>query len=112
MALMPGPTVPDTDWPRVLLIDDDPVVRDSVRALLKYFGYECRIAGWPSAEKRDARESTVGASGVTVLPWSFRPTEGQPAQEVQGRDVSMRPPSALGDTDAGRPMGPMAIDAA
>ena len=53
MALAPGPTVPDTNGPRVLLIDDDPVVRDSVRALLKYFGYECRIAAdGPSGLKR------------------------------------------------------------
>jgi CheY-like chemotaxis protein len=36
--------VPDTQTPRVLLIDDDPVVRDSVQALLEYLGYDCGIA--------------------------------------------------------------------
>jgi CheY-like chemotaxis protein len=30
--------------PGVLLIGDDPVVRNSVQALLEYFGYECGIA--------------------------------------------------------------------
>jgi DNA-binding response OmpR family regulator len=44
MALATGPPVPDTTAARVLLIDDDPVVRDSVRALLEYLGYECGIA--------------------------------------------------------------------
>ena len=44
MALAPDPLVPDTNAPRVLVIDDDPVVRDSVQALLEYFGYECGIA--------------------------------------------------------------------
>jgi len=45
--------VPDTNAPRVLLIDDDPVVRDSVQALLEYFGYECGIAAdGPSGLKR------------------------------------------------------------
>jgi CheY-like chemotaxis protein len=39
--------------PRVLLIDDDPIVRDSIRALLEYFGYECGIAAdGPSGLKR------------------------------------------------------------
>ena len=53
MALSPGPTVPDTNGPRVLLIDDDPVVRGSVRALLRHIGYECRIAAdGPSGLKR------------------------------------------------------------
>ena len=37
----------------VLLIGDDPVVRDSVQALLEYFGYECGIAAdGPSGLKR------------------------------------------------------------
>ena len=36
--------MPDINAPRVLVIDDDPVVRDSVQALLEYFGYECGIA--------------------------------------------------------------------
>jgi CheY-like chemotaxis protein len=44
MALAPGPPVQDTSAPRVLVIDDDPVVRDLVQALLEYFGYECGIA--------------------------------------------------------------------
>ena len=45
--------MPDTNGPRVLVIDDDPVVRGSVRALLKYFGYECGIAAdGPSGLKR------------------------------------------------------------
>jgi CheY-like chemotaxis protein len=44
MALAPGPPVPGTNAPRVLIIDDDPIVRDSVRALLRYFGYDCGIA--------------------------------------------------------------------
>ena len=39
--------------PRVLVIDDDPVVRDSVQAFLEYFGYECGIAAdGPSGLKR------------------------------------------------------------
>ena len=44
MALAPGPPVPDINAPRVLVIDDDPENRDSVQALLEYFGYECGIA--------------------------------------------------------------------
>jgi CheY-like chemotaxis protein len=36
--------VPDTTAPRVLLIEDDPSVRDSVHELLDYFGYQCGIA--------------------------------------------------------------------
>ena len=53
MALALGPPVPDTIAPRVLLIDDDPDVRDSVQALLEYFGYECGIAAdGPSGLKR------------------------------------------------------------
>lgn len=44
MALAPDPPVADTYAPRILVIDDDPVVRDSVQALLEYFGYECGIA--------------------------------------------------------------------
>jgi len=53
MALALGPPVPDTIAPRVLLIDDDPGVRDSVQALLEYFGYECGIAAdGPSGLKR------------------------------------------------------------
>ena len=53
MALALGPPVPDTNAPRVLVIDDDPVVRDSVQALLEYFGYECGIAAdGPSGLKR------------------------------------------------------------
>jgi CheY-like chemotaxis protein len=44
MALALCPLVPDINGPGVLLIGDDPVVRDSVQALLEYFGYECGIA--------------------------------------------------------------------
>jgi DNA-binding response OmpR family regulator len=44
MALAAGPAVLETDGLRVLVIDDDPVVRDAVRALLEYFGYECGVA--------------------------------------------------------------------
>jgi CheY-like chemotaxis protein len=36
--------VPDINAPRVLVIDDDPFVRDSVQALPEYFGYEWGIA--------------------------------------------------------------------
>ena len=53
MALALGPPVPDTNAPRVLVIDDDPENRDSVQALLEYFGYECGIAAdGPSGLKR------------------------------------------------------------
>jgi CheY-like chemotaxis protein len=45
--------VPETTAPRVLLIEDDPVVRDSIRDLLDYFGYDCGIADdGPSGLKR------------------------------------------------------------
>jgi two-component system, NtrC family, response regulator len=44
MALATGLPVPDIHAPRVLLIDDDPVVRESVQALLEYIGYDCGIA--------------------------------------------------------------------
>jgi CheY-like chemotaxis protein len=37
-------SVTDTHAPRVLLIDDDPVVRDSIQALLEYLGYQCGAA--------------------------------------------------------------------
>jgi CheY-like chemotaxis protein len=51
--LAPDLAVPDTNAPRVLVIDDDPVVRDSVQALLEYFGYECGIAAdGPGGRKR------------------------------------------------------------
>jgi CheY-like chemotaxis protein len=47
------PPVPDTTAPRVLLIEDDPAVRDSIRELLDYFGYECGVAAdGPSGLKR------------------------------------------------------------
>ena len=36
--------MPDTPAPRILLIDDDPVVRGSVQALLEYLGYHCKGA--------------------------------------------------------------------
>ena len=36
--------MPDTYAPRILLIDDDPVVRGSVQALLEYLGYDCKGA--------------------------------------------------------------------
>ena len=53
MPLALGPPVPDTNAPRVLVIDDDPDNRDSVQALLEYFGYECGIAAdGPSGLKR------------------------------------------------------------
>jgi CheY-like chemotaxis protein len=53
MALALCPLVPDTNGPGVLLIGDDPIVRDSVQALLEYFGYECGIAAdGPSGLKR------------------------------------------------------------
>jgi CheY-like chemotaxis protein len=58
MALAPDPTVPDTNAPRVLIIDDDPLVRDSVQALLEYFGYESEIAtDGPSGLTRFERET-------------------------------------------------------
>jgi DNA-binding response OmpR family regulator len=42
--------VSETSSARVLLIEDDPVVRDSVRAFLEHFGYECGTAAdGPSA---------------------------------------------------------------
>jgi CheY-like chemotaxis protein len=45
--------VPDTNAPRVLVIDDDPVVRDSVRALVEHFGYRCGTAAdGPSGLRR------------------------------------------------------------
>jgi CheY-like chemotaxis protein len=44
MALAPGPPVPDTNAPRVLVVDDDPLVRDSVQEFLEFFGYDCGIA--------------------------------------------------------------------
>ena len=44
--------------PRVLLIDDDPIVRDSIRALLEYLGYECGIAAdGPGGLKRFAGQT-------------------------------------------------------
>ena len=43
----------DTKVPRVLVIEDDPAVRDSVQAFLEYFGYECEIAAdGPNGLKR------------------------------------------------------------
>ena len=43
----------DTQVSRVLVIEDDPAVRDSVQAFLEYFGYECEIAAdGPNGLKR------------------------------------------------------------
>ena len=43
--------------PRVLIIEDDPVVRGAVQALLDYFGYESGLAAdGPSGLRRFAGE--------------------------------------------------------
>jgi len=55
--------------PRVLLIDDDPIVRDSIRALLEYLGYECGIAAdGPSGLKRFEGETWDLVTTDMMLP--------------------------------------------
>jgi len=83
MALAPALPVPDTNVPRVLVIDDDPVVRDSIHALITYFGYDCGIAAdGPSGLKRFEGETWDLVLTDLMLPGM---TGWQVIEAIRGR---------------------------
>ena len=96
MALALVPPVPDTNAPRILLIDDDPIVRDSIQGLLEYFGYDCGIAAdGPSGLKRFEGETwdlmmtdlmLPGMTGWQVIDAIRGRVPGVPAIVITGVD--------------------------
>jgi CheY-like chemotaxis protein len=87
------------DPPRVLIIEDDPAVRDAVQALVDYFGYESGLAAdGPSGLRRFEADSwdlvltdltLPGMSGWEVVDAIRRRTPTLPVILITGVDDSM-----------------------
>ncbi len=55
---------------RVLVVDDEPAIRDTMRMILEYDGYECLVAGSVEGLDRRAATSRIWSFSISRCPAS------------------------------------------